>query len=543
MNVDANRIRCIDPLVWPQYPYNEPPRQGERSEPRYASIADYEARITLRDGVRLAADVIRPSASGMKFPALVTTSVYTRQLQRTVVALGQNEAGVSEFWVPRGYAHVIVDVRGCNDSEGEYDLFGAQEQQDLYDIIQWVGEQPWCNGSVGMSGISYMGRTQLFAAAQQPPSLKAIFPYDASCDFYRDACFHGGIATNFTTHWTSFVMNLNMTSGRNPRVDKLKEKLEIMYSHKYPCDGPFYRERSAGPRLDRINVPAYFGSGWYMNELHLKGVFDGYGGTPDIPKRAMIGPKPWPLRPWAGYHYEMLRWYDHWLKGMDTRVMEGAPIQIYVQGENIWRSENEWPLKRTQWRDLFLDGRADGEGTLSDSAGPERQRQLEFDAGSEAAWHGEPRLVYRTEPMSRDTEVTGPMALYLQASSTARDTDWVIGVADESPDGSVRELTKGWLRASHRRLDSAKSSLFQPYHPHEMQEPLEPGTVYEFAIEVWPTSNLFRAGHRLRLEIANSDSIIASSGRPHLTLRNVATNTIHEGGQRPSRLVVPFVPR
>ena len=383
MTVDPNRIRVIDPLVTPQYPSNEAPKPPERSEARYASLTDYEARIPMRDGIRLAADVIRPHAGGMKFPALVTSSVYTRQLQRSVIALGQNEAGVSEFWVPRGYAHVIVDVRGCNDSEGVYDLFGAQEQQDLYDIIEWVGEQPWCNGNVGMSGISYMGRAQLFTAEQQPPHLKAIFPYDASCDFYRDACFHGGIPTNFTTHWTSFVMNLNMTSGRNPKVDKLKRMLEIMYSHELPFDGEFYQERSTWPRLSRVKIPAYFGSGWNMTELHLRGVFQGYNGTGDIPKRALIGPRPWPLRPWAGFHYEMLRWYDHWLKGMDTRVMEGAPIQIYVQGENTWRSEKEWPLKRTQWRELYLGGPKSGlQGTLSDSSGAEQTRVLESDAST-----------------------------------------------------------------------------------------------------------------------------------------------------------------
>jgi predicted acyl esterase len=544
MRVDPNRIRCLDPLVQPQYPFNAPPKPPESSEPRYASLSDYEARIPMRDGISLAADVIRPHAGGVKFPALVTTSVYTRQLQRSVIALGQNEAGVSEFWVPRGYAHVIVDVRGCNDSEGEYDLFGAQEQRDLYDIIEWVAEQPWCDGNVGMSGISYMGRTQLFAAEQQPPHLKAIFPYDASCDFYRDACFHGGIGTNFTTHWTAFVMNLNMTSGRNPKVDKLKEKLEIMYSHKYPLDGPFYQERSAWPRLEKIKIPAYFGSGWYMNELHLKGVFDGYNGTGDIPKRAMIGPRPWPLRPWAGYHFEMLRWYDHWLKGMDTRVMEGPPIQLYIQGENTWRAEKEWPLKRTEFRELYLGGANSGlEGTLSDSAGAEQTRQLHFDAASAEAWNGEPRLVYRSEAMSREMELTGPLALYLQASSSATDTDWVVSVADESADGHHRELCKGWLRASHRKIDSAKSTLAQPYHPHATAEPLEPGQVYEFPVEIWPICNVFRPGHRIRLEIANSDSITAAQGRPHVTIRNKATNTIYEGGRKASRLVIPVIPR
>lgn len=544
MTVDANRIRCVDPLVTPQYPFNEAPRPPERSEPRYATFADYEARIPLRDGVKLAADVLRPSAAGLKFPALVTTSVYTRQLQRGVTALGQNEAGISEFWVPRGYAHVIVDVRGCNDSEGRYDLFGAQEQQDLYDIIEWVAEQPWCDGNVGMSGISYMGRTQLFAAEQQPPHLKAIFPYDASCDFYRDACFHGGIATNFTTHWTAFVMNLNMTSGRNPNVEGIKEKLEIMYSQKYPFDGPFYQERSAGPRLDRIRIPAYFGTGWYMNELHLKGAFDGYLGTPEIPKRMLVGPRPWPLRPWAGYHYEMLRWYDHWLKGMDTRVMEGAPIQLYVQGENAWRSEHEWPLKRTEWREFYLGGPPNGlQGTLSEVAAAGQVRRFEHDPATREAFLGEPRLTYRTEPFARAMELTGPMALYLQAASSAPDIDWLVFVSDEAPDGRVREMSKGWLRSSHRKIDPARSTPAKPYHPHLESEPMQPGTVYELAIEIWPVCNVFKPGHRLRVEIANSDSIIAASGRPHVTIRAQAVNEVHEGGRTPSRLIVPVIPR
>jgi predicted acyl esterase len=544
MNVDPNRIRCIDPLVSPQYPFDEPPKPPERSEARYASISDHEARIPMRDGIRLAADVIRPHAGGMKFPALVTTSPYTRQLQRSVIALGQNEAGVSEFWVPRGYAHVIVDVRGSNDSEGLYDLFGAQEQRDLYDIIEWVAEQPWCDGNVGMSGISYMGRTQLFAAEQQPPHLKAIFPYDASCDFYRDACFHGGIATNFTTHWTAFVMNLNMSSGRNPNVDRLKQKLEIMYSQKYPLDGEFYQERSAWPRLDKIRIPSYFGAGWYMNELHLKGAFDGYNGTSGIQKRMLIGPKPWPIRPWAGYHYEMLRWYDHWLKGMDTRVMEGPPIQLYIHGDEAWRSENEWPLKRTEFRDFYLGGGKSGlEGTLSESAGAEQTRKIDFDPASHEAFHGEPRLTYRTEPMSKAMELTGPIALYLQASSTAKDIDWVVAVYDESPDGQARELCKGWLRSSHRRIDPAKSTLAKPYHPHTSPEPLDPGAVYEMPIEIWPICNVFKPGHRLHLEIANADSIIHSQGKPHVTIRAKATNTVYEGGSKPSRLVVPVIPR
>jgi predicted acyl esterase len=339
-------------------------------------------------------------------------------------------------------------------------------------------------------------------------------------------------------------MNLNMTSGRNPNAEGIKKQLEIMYSHKYPFDGPFYRERSAGQRLDRVKIPAYFGSGWYMNELHLKGAFEGYNGTGAIPKRMLVGPRPWPLRPWAGYHHEMLRWYDHWLKGMDTRVMEGAPIQLYIHGDDRWRAEKEWPLKRTQWREYFLGGPAGGPGgKLLDAAGPEQMRRFEFDGLAAEAAFGEPRLVYRTDPLARETELTGPLALYLNASSTAPDIDWLVYVAEEAPDGKHRELCKGWLRASHRKTDPARSTPAQPYHPHLEAEPIQPGTVSEFAIEIWPVCNVFKAGHRIRLEIANSDSVIAASGRPHVTIKARATNTVHEGGSKPSRLVVPVIPR
>jgi hypothetical protein len=204
---------------------------------------------------------------------------------------------------------------------------------------------------------------------------------------------------------------------------------------------PATTERSAWPRLDKIKIPSYFGSGWYMHELHLKGAFDGYNGTGAIPKRMMVGPKAVPLRPWAGYHYEMLRWYDHWLKGMDTRVMEGAPIQLYIHGDDRWRAETEWPLKRTQWREYFLGGPASGsEGKLLDAAGAEQTRRYQVAGLAPEANLGQPRIVYRTEPMAKDMELTGPLALHLNASSTAPDIDWLVYVVDEAPDGKHHEL-------------------------------------------------------------------------------------------------------
>jgi predicted acyl esterase len=240
----------------------------------------------------------------------------------------------------------------------------------------------------------------------------------------------------------------------------------------------------------------------------------------------------------------MLRWYDQWLKGMDTRVMEGPPIQLYIHGDDSWRSEHEWPLARTQWRNLYLGGPSSGhEGILTEAAGTGQERRYDFDPSAPEALRGEPRLIYRTEPLRQELELTGPLALYLQAASTAPDVDWLVFMADESPDGKIRELCKGWLRASHRRTDPIRSTPPKPYHPHLASEPIDPRVVYDYPIEIWPICNVFKPGHRIRLEIANADSMIATHGRRHVTLPIKSTITVQEGGKNPSRLLVPVIPR
>ncbi len=203
-------IRTANPTVWPQYPYNETPQTPERSHARYTIQNEWNQAIAVRDGTKLLLDVYRPAMMGEQFPALVSFSPYTRQLQRDSAPIGQNEAGISEFWVPRGYAHVIVDVRGTNGSGGSWDMMGPDEQTDMADIIEWVAEQPWCNGNVGMMGCSYFAMTQNLAAEQQPPSLKAIFPYDACTDLYRDFYFNDGIPhDDFQRIWFSDITFLN----------------------------------------------------------------------------------------------------------------------------------------------------------------------------------------------------------------------------------------------------------------------------------------------------------------------------------------------
>lgn len=535
MRINPDAIRTATPASWPQYPYNDTPRTPEQSPSMYRIASDFTVRIAMRDGIELAADVFRPVAPGMKFPVLIAASPYQRQLQRTDVSVAQNEAGITEFWVPRGYVHVVVDVRGSNDSQGVFDLSGKVEQADLMEVVQWALDQPWCNGRVGMVGCSYFGRTQLQLAANQCPGLTAIFPYDAGNDAYRETYFHGGIpSSGYIKIWFGSVLPYNTWSGRPEDASGFGKHLGKLMRGERDLQQDYYLDRSSAHRLKDITIPVYMGSDWNNFGLHLRGAYNAYEGVTSQHKRLLIGPAPQPKRPFAVYHFEALRWYDHWLKGMDSGVLDGPPVNLYVQGENSWRSELAWPLPQTQWQQWHLTA----------------SQALAQDAGSagvhsytcaQPAWgDAPPRLIYRSAALEEAMEVTGPLALHLVAESSAADTDWFVQLLDESPDGSTRLLTKGWLRASHRAVDPTKSRPFQPWHPHEQVQPLVPGEPCAFDIEIIATSNLFMAGHRVRLEIASSEQP-AMSGT-HTALLNGATNTVHTGSSG-SHLLLPVIPR
>ena len=536
-HVNPESIRTAYPSAWPQYPYNDPPRTPEQSEVRYAIHSECARRLKMRDGVELAYDIFRPFAPGEKFPALLSWSPYTRQLQQTLAPLGQNEAGLTEFWVPRGYVQIIADVRGSNDSGGAWDHWGPEEQLDLAEMIKFIAAQPWCNGKVGMVGCSYFGMSQLLAAEHQPEGLAAIFPYDAATDLYRDAYYHGGIYSAWGRFWFTSLMFLNHTGGRVADLSGFNDHFHRVLSGQDPFDCTYYQERSSGPNLHKVDVPTYFGCDWKFFGLHLRGAFMGWEGIPEAtPKKMLIGPESRPRRPFALYHGEALRWYDHYLKGMDSGVWEGAPINLYIQGEDTWRGENEWPLARTEWRKLSLTGES-----LTENAGPPGERVYTMTPGTREARRGEPKLVFRTEAFSSPTEITGPMALYLTAASDADNTDWFVFVRDESPDGLLRLLTRGMLRATHRALDPEKSRPWRPWHPHTGAEPVPPGEAVEYVIEIIPACNLFLEGHRLRVEISSCDpdtDLIYT----HEPLPRIVTNTVHtgEGG---SYLLAPFIPR
>jgi predicted acyl esterase len=554
-------------------------RYRNLSDPRYAMSSENNVPVAMRDGVRLAADVYRPDDAG-RFPALVAMSPYPRQMQGLGIPAGFVEAGQSDFFVPRGYAHVIANSRGTCGSEGVYDFWGPAERHDLYDLIEWVAAQPWCDGEVGMIGVSYFAIEQFRAALQKPPHLKAIFPFSGTVDLYREILWHGGMFNGrFATRYfagigmlskrkdaffRSNVVGLANKILRSPQVharlaaphkDTLKV-FELALRFAYDADpwddlvaavgvehqlyDEFWKSRDMSRRIGEIGIPMYLGADWENVCMHLDtpfAIFDDIDKS--VPWRLSITPRGSLSWPWESLHFEALAWYDHWLKGRDTGILEGPPVRYYLEGADEWRTADRWPLPQTR----FVDWHLQADGTLGESAGPPGARDYlhlpgAFDLPKNANPPRLPRLLaWDTAPLQQAVDLAGPFKLALHASSTASDVDWIVKLQLVDAAGQASDLTQGWLRASHRALDPARSRPWRPYHPHDRTEPLVPGEPAWFEIAIVPTAQRFKPGQRLRLLLTSDDEGIAMQGLSHMTCGQAARNRIFSD----SRLMVPLL--
>ena len=561
----------------------------EGSKPIYGMTVDRSVHVKMRDGIRLACDVYRPDADG-RFPALLSMSPFGKEIQllnppsqpRAKAEWGTLEAGHTEFWVSRGYVHVINDVRGSAGSEGHYDICQIKEQEDGYDLVEWIAQQPWCDGNVGMLGTSYIGFIQYLVAAQQPPHLKAIFPWDAWGDMYRDISHQGGILLHgWLPTFCTYLLGFNQMPASLEIYDKeeLQRRIEKWKSNEvfnkhpefynaliYPqykptlfdwvineFDGPYYWERSAHTKYDRIKIPTYLGSQMHSHQvsMHLPGAFTAWEGI-TAPKKLAIRPGLVEV-PFREFHDEMLRWYDYWLKGIDTGIMEEPAMKIWVRGAEAWHYSDEWPLPETQWTNYYLSG--SNRITATPPTAEEAPDTFDHKPVLPLCRLSVPLdplpdyLSYTTEPLDQDVLIMGPIALYLYASITGEDADFIVKVKDVAPDASEFVLTRGWLKASHRELDKNRSNPWQPYHPHLRAVPVEPGEVNEYVIEVMPIANLFKKGHKIKLEIWGCDypldkidSILQWPWRSHMSHEKEVSYKIHHSPNYPSRLLVPFVP-
>jgi len=328
------------------------------SEPRYGLQHDNNVAVAMRDGTALMADVHRPDADG-RFPALIAASPYPRQIQNLGAPMGFIEAGATDFWVPRGYVHVIANLRGTGDSGGEFGFFDAQERLDMFDLVEWVAGQPWCDGNVGMIGISYFAMTQLEAAVERPPHLKAIFPIAVTADLYEGAVHHGLLSSGFVTpflsmigltsersddFWRSLPLQLARKVLHTPPLHRkfatmngeaslvvMRQLLKLPHDPhpwdelwlnaavKHPLRDEWWNERDLTPLLDRIDIPVYLGCDWENVPLHLPSTFLVWKALADNPnvRMGMLGRYglTWP---WESLHKEALAWFDEHLRAATT---------------------------------------------------------------------------------------------------------------------------------------------------------------------------------------------------------------------------------
>lgn len=553
-------------------PYHRSPVDGV--------IVDRNVAIRMRDGISIRADVYRPDEPG-RYPALYAVSPYQKDLAGLPAypAFLWRETGPIEWYVQQGYVYVLADARGTGASDqGVWEYFGPEEQTDLYDAIEWIAGQDWCTGKVGMIGQSYFGMAQWSAAIQAPPSLTCIAPYDAKIDHYRDGQFHGGIpAFGLPIIWSFGVRynHLNGPPGPESAARLKTDLVQAMLAH--PTDDEFWRLRSPYWGLAGSTVPTFSIGSWGKNALHLRGNLIGYELTSG-PKKLLVEEAGQPVRLGAvraqqdferpDFHEKvLLPWYDYWLKGHDTGVMDGPTVTTFVSGIAEYVAWSEWPPEEIEYSNLYLRRGPSGavvslnDGSLSQEPprGGEGGTTYSY---PRQEWHLGPVefkpdgssdptsqvLTWTTEPLEQDVMIAGPIAVVLYASSDQLDTDFFVKLWDQVPSGTGQNhrdvlLARGWLRASHRELDESRSTIGRPFHPHRDPKPIEPGKVYRFDIEVWPIAHVFVTGNRIRLQITNGDSSVTDGNYSHFYGLKFGSDTILHDADHPSHVVLPIIPR
>jgi len=533
--------------------------------------------VTMRDGVRISVCVYRPD-DGARVPALFAASPYQHEFD-TVPAYPLflwRETGPVEWYVENGYAYVHADVRGSGGSEGEFRFMDAIEQQDYVQLIAWITRQSWCNGRVGGIGQSYYAMAQWLMATLNPPGLACIAPYDGLVDQYRCSNYHGGIYCGYRSFWYG---NLRVDNMHRPADERGRAPMRfdlVGAIAENALDGEFWRERSPYWRLQDIRVPVLSIGHWGKMGLHLRGNILGYEGVTAPKKLVVTGAK----NVHEAHHQydqiefhekELLPFYDAHLKGIDNGFMEGPPVRLFVRGANMWREEDEWPLPRATYVPLHLRRGPTGsvtslnDGKLSIDPPSADEGSTSY-AYPDWEWvsgvvannpSGRPDpvrrvLTFTSAPLTSDIEVTGPIVLKLFASSDQIDTHFIVKLSDQFPqDEAARakgeqpaftNVSKGWLKASHREKDEERSTELRPFYTHANPQPLTPGEIYEFDVEVLPVSFVFRKGHRIRLEIANGDSPLTDAVFTHpYHPTQIGSDTIHHNAVHASRILLPVV--
>ena len=486
---------------------------------------------------------------------------------------------------------VIQDCRGRGTSKGLWDPF-RYDVEDGFDTQEWVGKQAWCNGKIGTAGGSYVGWTQWASAPKRSKYLKAMVPIVPFCNAYDLAYDGGAFQLSLLMGWGSAVGGARIAPDKMPEAFRHLPliKFDEQFDHRifylsnwvaHPVYDDFWKQRGIGREAyDDITVPILNVGGWY--DIFSKATLDMVNGVrhesrnPAMRTNQFVVIGPWPHGV-GGYKVGeldfgkdavlnvgelQLKWFDYWLKGKDSGVRSWPAIRLFVMGENQWRGENEWPLARTQFTPYYLHNQGGANdpkaGRSLDIAKPgsEKTDTYVYDPNNPVPTAGgnnltgapagpfdqtkvelrDDVLVYTTAPLKDAIEVTGPVKAVLYAASTAKDTDFTAKLVDVHPDGKAYNLCDGILRARWR-------------NSRTQEQLLKPGEVQRYEIDLWVTSNLFKAGHRIRVEISSSNfprfDRNPNTSSPFGTDTKVfaATQTIYHDTKHPSHVLLPVIPR
>ena len=555
--------------------------------PSYEVDMRLNVKVPMRDGVELSADLYLPRASGT-FPTVLMRTPYSNNMDVTIER--------ARVLANDGYACVIQDIRGRWDSDGDYYPFHP-DVDDGFDTQEWVGQQEWSNGKIGMAGSSYLGLVQWLSAPLRSQYLTCLAPRVICGDFYNGLVYPGGalqlnvvmtwgMRTNGRTgqsidyhDWTNAfralpVGDADLSAGR--ALGFFKDWIE------HPAYDDYWNAIDVEDKWNEIDVPAFSMGGWF--DLYSADAFTNFNGirkngrTPEARQsRLIVGPWPHALSTssktgdvdfgagsLADLDGEETRWFDYWLKGIDNGIVDEPPLRLFIMGINEWRDEHEWPLARTDWQrwHLHSDGDANsvrGGGRLSiDTPTDEPEDRFVYDPEFPVQTVGgnnccspdivpwgpydqravEMRsdvLVYTSDPFEEDMEVTGPIKVVLYAATDGPDTDWTAKLVDVSPTGYAMNLCDGIFRARYRESRS-ESRL------------LEPNRVYEYEIDVAVTGNVFQKAHSVRIEISSSNfprfDRNLNTGKDYGKdgEMRVANQAVYHSREYPSHVLLPVIP-
>lgn len=506
-------------------------------------ICEQDVPVKLRDGTTIYTDIYRPEGE-TNIPCIVSWSYYGKRPgdgmsewqimgvpPGTVSKMAKFESPDPGYWCRHGYAVANVDPRGVGHSEGDINMFGTQDARDGYDFIEWVAQQHWCNGRVGMGGNSCVAMTQFRIAAQQPPHLACIAPWEATTDIYRESLFEGGIPA---LTFNEFIVS--SLTGPN-KVDDL-----VAMGRRYPLMNAYWEDKI--PNFRKITVPTYACASW--SHFHLRGTFNAFRKMRSTKKWLRVHrEQEWPDAYSSVNIEDLRRFYDRYLKNINNGWEMTPRYRIEVMDAfdcdyQTNRPEKEFPLARTQYKKLYLDAK---NMTLHDEP-LERECKVSYDANE--------GVVNFDVQFNEDTEITGYMKLHLWVEADGNDDmDMFVNIqkTDEAGNwlptyilGEPHPGAWGKVRVSHRELDEKLSTDFEPVYSHLKEDKLSPGEIVPVDIAIVPHSKIWHKGQKLRVQIAGR--YIREGWFEPLTweTNNKGRHIIHTGGKYDSYLQVPIIP-